>query len=318
MSLIDEYKASLKSMDTEEHIDLYFYRPLGFLWAKFFAWLGVTPNVVTIISIFLGVAGGCLLYYGQPELAWVNWVGMLLIVWANTYDSADGQLARLTKQYSRLGRILDGLSGDFWFVAICVALVLREVDFGDALLGSFFQEHQWMIWTMAVVSGISHAKQAASADYYRQFHLYFLKGEQGSELDSTAQLRPQFEAMSWSKDFWSKLTAWGYLGYTAQQEAFSPSMQRLRAVLRERYGTAEAIPMEFRQWFRQQSLPLMKYTNMLSFNTRTIAMFISVLVNVPWLYFAFEIVVLNLMLVYMTLRHEAICRKAIARLSAAE
>ena len=175
-----------------------------------------------------------------------------------------------------------------------------------------------MIWTMAVVSGISHAKQAASADYYRQFHLYFLKGEQGSELDSTAQLRPQFEAMSWNKNFWSKLTAWGYLGYTAQQEAFSPSMQRLRAVLRERYGTAEAIPMEFRQWFRQQSLPLMKYTNMLSFNTRTIAMFISVIINVPWLYFAFEIVVLNLMLVYMTLRHEAICRRAIARLSASE
>ena len=37
MSLIDEYKASLKSMDTEEHIDLWFYRPLGFAWAKLFA-----------------------------------------------------------------------------------------------------------------------------------------------------------------------------------------------------------------------------------------------------------------------------------------
>lgn len=316
MSLIDEYRASLKSMDTEEHIDLYFYRPLGFAWAKLFAWMGVTPNVVTIISIFLGVAGGCLLYFGQPELAWLNWLGILLIVWANTYDSADGQLARLTKQYSRLGRILDGLSGDFWFVAICVALALREVHFGDGLLADFFPQHPWVIWTLASLAGLSHAKQAASADYYRQFHLFFLKGEQGSELDSTSQLQPQYDTMPWKGNFWKKLTAWGYLSYTAQQEAFTPAMQRLRALLRDNYGSAEDIPMEFRQWFRQQSLPLMKYTNMLSFNTRTIAMFIAVLINVPWLYFAFELVVLNIMLAYMILRHEHICRKAIRRLTA--
>ena len=112
MSLREEYKSSLKSMDTEEHIDLYFYRPLGFAWAKLFAKMGVSPNAVTIASIFLGVAGGVLLYFGQPGLAWLNYVGIFLIIWANTYDSADGQLARMTKQYSRLGRILDGLSGD--------------------------------------------------------------------------------------------------------------------------------------------------------------------------------------------------------------
>ena len=33
-------------------------------------------------------------------------------MWADSFDSADGQLARMTKQYSRIGRILDGLSGD--------------------------------------------------------------------------------------------------------------------------------------------------------------------------------------------------------------
>ncbi len=312
MSLIEEYRSSLKSLDTEEHIDLYFYRPLGFAWAKLFAWLGVTPNVVTIISIILGVAGGALLYYGSPELAWLNWIGILLIVWANTYDSADGQLARMTKQYSRLGRILDGLSGDFWFFSICVAIVLREIDFGDAWLGNYFAEHSWMIWTMAIVSGLSHAKQAASADYYRQFHLYFLKGKDGSELDSVAALDEQYRAVEWKGNFWKKLTMLGYKSYTAQQEALTPRMQELRAKLRERYG--DDIPADYREWFRRQSLPLMKYTNMLSFNTRIIACFVAVIINIPWLYFAFELVVLNIMMVYMIVRHEGICRKAIARL----
>lgn len=307
MSIIEEYKASLKSMDTEEHIDLWFYRPLGFAWAKLFARLGVTPNVVTILSIILGVAGGVLLYFGASPLLWLNYVGIFLIIWANTYDSADGQLARLTKQYSRLGRILDGLSGDLWFFAIYFALVFRELHFGDAWLGDWFASHQWVIWTLAIVAGLSHAKQAASADYYRQFHLYFLKGKDGSELDSTGPLREAYREMSWSGNFMKKLTALVYMNYTTQQEMLTPQMQRLRRLLRERYG--DDVPQEFRDAFRLKSLPMMKYTNMLSFNTRTIAMFISVIIQVPWLYFAFEVVVLNAMLIYMIACHESFCRK---------
>ena len=166
------YKQSLKSMDTEEHIDLFFYRPMGFAWAYLFSKLGVTPNVVTIASIFLGVGGGILLYFGDAAHIWLNYLGIFFIIWANTYDSADGQLARLTKQYSRIGRILDGLSGDLWFFAIYFALVFREINFGDAWPGAnFFAQHQWLIWVLAVAAGLCHAKQAAMADYYRQFHL---------------------------------------------------------------------------------------------------------------------------------------------------
>ena len=58
------------------------------------------------------------------------------------------------------------------------------------------------------------------------------------------------------------------------------------------------------------SLPLMKYTNILSFNVRTIALFAAILVfRMPWLYFAFELTVLNFILVYMMVRHERICAK---------
>ena len=46
------YQLSIKSMDTEELLDLWFYRPLGFRCALFFRKYGVHPNVITIISIF--------------------------------------------------------------------------------------------------------------------------------------------------------------------------------------------------------------------------------------------------------------------------
>jgi phosphatidylglycerophosphate synthase len=315
MTLKEEYRSSLKSMDTEEWFDLHFHRPLGFLWAKFFAKLGVSPNAITVASIFMGVAGGIMLYFHQPHLAWLNWVGMLLITWADTFDSADGQLARMTQQYSRMGRILDGVSGDFWFAAISFALVFRELDFGDSLLGDYFASHQWQIWALAILSGLSHALQAAIADYYRQFHLFFLKGQQGSELDSVSKLDEQYKRMDWGMNFWSKLPLFFYRGYTANQERMTPNMQRLCAALKQRYGEDGVPSQEFRDYFRQLSLPLMKYTNILTFNTRIIACFIAVIINVPWLYFAFEVVVFNLLLIYMITRHEGICKKALTHLN---
>ncbi|MDE7397206.1 MAG: CDP-alcohol phosphatidyltransferase family protein [Muribaculum sp.] len=294
------YRDSLKSLDTEEHIDLFFYRPIGYAWALLAARLGITPNAITIASIFLGVAAGVLFYY--PVL-WINVVGMLLLMWANSFDSADGQLARMTKQYSRIGRILDGVSGDLWFATIYVAICLRE----NATDG-FFSSHPWLIWLIAVVAGLCHAKQAAMADYYRQFHLFFLKGEEGSELDSAAELRKKLNELSWRRNFWSKLTLTFYTNYTVQQEKTAPAMQKLRRELAARFGAANRAPQQFRDDFRSASLPLMKYTNILSFNWRTIALFVSLFVGEPWLYFAFELVVLNNILVYMICRHESVCR----------
>lgn len=300
------YRDSLKSMDTEETFDLMFYRPIGYAWALLAKKVGVTPNAITIASIFLGIGAGVAFYFND---IWINLIGVALLVWANSFDSADGQLARMTRQYSRIGRILDGLSGDLWFAAIYVAICLRE-----NVTSEFFIEHKWVIWVMAVVTGLCHAVQAAMADYYRQFHLYFLKGEEGSELDTASQLWEKFHSLSWKNEFWQKLTLAFYTNYTVGQEKRTPWMQRLRKRLKERFGDTPSA--EFREAFREKSKPLMKYTNILSFNTRTFALFAAILIfRMPWLYFAFELTVLNILLVYMMWRHESICRSFTRELS---
>lgn len=292
------YLESLKSLDTEEHIDLWFYRPIGYKWACLAKKLGITPNAITIASIFLGIAAGIAFYFNN---IWINIAGMALLIWANSFDSADGQLARMTKQYSRIGRILDGLSGDFWFFTIYVCICLRTNEWFP-----FFGERPWLIWVIAVVTGLCHAKQAAMADYYRQFHLYFLKGEDGSELDSSAALQKAYDEVSWKGNFWKKLTMSSYLRYTRNQEDWTPKMQALRAELRKRFPDGK-IPQTFRDDFRKESLPLMKYTNILSFNWRTISLFFSLLIGLPWLYFCIELVIFNGLLIYMVRRHESMC-----------
>lgn len=297
---VSDYQATLKSADTEEWFDLIFYRRIGYAWALLAKRLGITPNAITIASIFLGVGAGVAFYFNN---IWWNLLGVVLLVWADSFDSADGQLARMTKQYSRLGRILDGLSGDFWFAAIYVAICLRE-----NVTSEFFSAHHWVIWVMAVVTGICHGTQAAMADYYRQFHLWFVKGEEGSELEKGSHLVAKFRALSWKRDFWQKLVLMFYTNYTLGQEKRTPQMQRLRVLLSEKFGNH--IPQKFREAFRAASKPLMKYTNILSFNTRTFALFAAILIfRMPWLYFAFELTVLNILMVYMMVRHERICRR---------
>lgn len=297
---LDSYRASLKSMDTEEHIDLAFYRPIGYAWALLARRLGVTPNVITIASIFLGIGAGVAFYFDN---LWINVLGMFLLVWANSFDSADGQLARMTHQYSRIGRILDGLSGDIWFFTIYVAICLRE-----NVTSEFFSAHPWVIWVIAVTTGLFHAKQAAMADYYRQFHLYFLKGEEGSELDSTSALMERYRTLTWGRDFWAKTVLYFYINYTRSQEQVTPAMQRLRQELRRRFPDG-LIPQSFRDAFRAGSLPLMKYCNILSFNWRCIILFCAIFARMPWLYFAFELIALTGLLIYMVIRHERLCRR---------
>lgn len=294
-----EYRASLKSMDTEETIDLCFYRPVGFAWACLFRKLGVSPNAVTIASIFIGVAAGICFY---PTVLWINLIGIFLLIWANSYDSADGQLARLTGQYSPLGRILDGIAGDLWFISIYTAICLRTVQ-----NVGFFEEHKWVIWVVGAMAGASHVLQAAVADRYRQFHLFFLKGKSGSELDSSVEVARRYLSLSWDKNFFNKLIQYLYFRYTSYQEKVTPQMVRFRLALRETFHDQQVAPGIAGQ-FRKLSLPLCKWENFMTFNWRTIFLFASILAGMPWLYFVAELTIFNIALIYTVRRHEAICR----------
>ena len=87
------FRESLKSSDTEETIDIYFTRPIGLVFALLWNRLGIHPNAITILSIFLGVGAGYMFYF--PDVTH-NLMGVALLMLANFCDSTDGQMARLT------------------------------------------------------------------------------------------------------------------------------------------------------------------------------------------------------------------------------
>ncbi len=302
-SIIKGLKASFKSMDTEEFLDIYFNRPFGYVWALFFQKLNIHPNVVTIFSIILGIAAGYCFYF--PDMTHTL-IGILLLIWANHYDSADGQLARMTGKKTQWGRILDGFAGDIWFFCIYLAICLRLTEQPIP----FLSDYHWgiSIWLIAVFAGIvCHSKQCTLSDYYRNIHLYFLKGKNGSELDNFKQQREIFHSLSWKNDFFWKLFLYFYGNYTHKQESLSPNFQKFYNLVRQKYG--EEIPQSLRDEFRTASKPLMKYTNILTFNTRAIALYISLLIGEPWLYFFFEIIVMTFIYIYMHHKHETMSKQ---------
>lgn len=297
--------ASLKSKDTEEWLDVHFTRPIGLAFALLWHKLGVAPNYITVLSMFLGVAAGVMFYFTDFLH---NLFGVMLLMLANFCDSTDGQLARLTNQKSMIGRCLDGFAGDVWFFAIYLAIVLRI--WNQNMLGT---SEPWGFYglALAAIAGIvSHMQQSSLSDYYRQIHLYFLKGDEGSELDTYEAQRAELEKLKGKEGvFWDRAFHSNYQNYCKSQEKRTPEFQKLRKTIETNFRTVEKMPEEWKEEFLKGSRPLMPMTNFLTFNSRAIFIYITCLLNIPWVYFLLEITLYNIIYIYMHKRHEELCEK---------
>lgn len=290
MSDLDkEYEASLKSIETENIIDRIFYRPIGFRIARMLRGTDITPNMVTVISIFVGAAVGFMFYH--DDLSYTI-CGILLLIFANILDCVDGQLARLTGIKSAIGRILDGFAGDIWFASIYVGFALRlSHDYGT----------DWF-FALAVISGLSHLVQANITDYYKTLHLYFISRDKGAEFQTMEQVIARHKEMKLGIN---KTFYFLYRGYSLLQVKATPALQGMLRNLHVRYG--DNIPSDIRVKFRKKSKELMRLIDLLTFNGRTIVMFIVVLTGEVWAYFLYEIIVLNLVLIIAMRKHEKMC-----------
>jgi phosphatidylglycerophosphate synthase len=321
--------STLKSSETEDWLDYRVIRPLSYLWAVLFAKLDIHPNTVTIMSMIIGA--GSAYFYAQPSFYYggtyglmMNIIAVLLLLWADIFDCCDGQLARMTGKKSRLGRILDGVAGFAWFVPIYIVLVYRfycrhDIEFG--WLGIENNEQNTLIATaivfvLGLISGIAGLSgQQRLADYYIQVHLFFLKGEQGSELDNSAQQQKIYDETPWKGNKVWKFFLKNYVAYTRKQEATTPQFQRMMAAIKEKYGSASNIPASLREEILQHSRGVMPFNGALTFNFRTAFFWLFCLCDIPAMNFVWEIVGMGLLWAYTRHRHEAFCKDIADRLT---
>lgn len=296
---MSQIKSTYKSLDTEETLDIVFYRPIGYAIALASKSMGIIPNAITFAGTALGIIGGHLFYYKEMNLIIT---GILLLMISEAMDSADGQLARMTGRFSRFGRILDGFATNLIFLSVYINLCLRLMNDGDTAA----------VWLLAIAAGLSHSVQSAMADYYRNGFIRFAISGKKGELDSSDRIKEKYDRLSWKTDTIEKFFLRIYLNYTVEQETFSPSFVRLKDELERRFATD--IPAGIMETYRRYCKTMMKYCNILTTNTRMIVLFIVVLSDRLYLYFAFEILVLNPLLVYVVMYHERISKRILSDL----
>lgn len=106
---------------------------------RFCADRGITPNMVTSLSLVLVIVAGFLFYHGHFALG-------LAAAWAMTFlDTVDGKLARVTVNSSRFGHIFDHaidlISPPLWYLLWGLGLTSWDPGMPLSLVDAF-----WMIF----------------------------------------------------------------------------------------------------------------------------------------------------------------------------
>jgi phosphatidylglycerophosphate synthase len=223
---------AFKAYEIEELADVYFFRPLGLVFARAARGLGLTPTAVTGVSVAVGAAGAVLL--ARPDLAPL---GFALLIFYGVLDSSDGQLARMTGQSSELGRLLDGVGGYVVYAVIYIVLITAHPEVPLPLVAA------------AAASNVVHAQLY---DYYRGAY---------ADVAIHGRARPASGVPD---------AAWAAAllrGYTAVQRRLIGPHARVEEVLRERSsdgGVAEADRELYRRCFYRP----VRGWNLLGDNTR--------------------------------------------------
>jgi phosphatidylglycerophosphate synthase len=212
------YWRSLKPLEVEEPVDVWIHRPLAYLLARLLLPTSVSPNLVTMGSILLGLAAMTAMlseFIGHMPVA-----GLCIFLSA-VLDCADGQLARMRGTSSSLGRMLDG-------VADCV-VSLAVVGSGSIVVLRARSATWWELSLTAaaiVFTAVTGSFHTASYDHYKNIYLRFTqpKYQEGEDLETALRRR----AESAQKDpLWLRAAWTIYLFYLGSQlnyiRSFDPS-----------------------------------------------------------------------------------------------
>jgi phosphatidylglycerophosphate synthase len=155
MNWYREYKNSLKMAEVEEVIDLLLYRPLAFLVVISVYRTKIKPDHLTLAAMVMGILGGCLYSFGSCQSCIF---GAILYLLFNIFDCSDGQLARIKKNGSAFGRLLDGVADYIAAIAIYVGIAIGYSNNPD--------QPSSMVFLLAL-AGISIIVQESLVDYFR-------------------------------------------------------------------------------------------------------------------------------------------------------
>jgi phosphatidylglycerophosphate synthase len=210
MNLFQDYIKSLKLPEVEEIVDLFIYRPLGLIVVKLVYRTSITPNQLTWMAMLMGLLGSIAFSYGTRS---GYLFGAILLILYDVFDCSDGQLARMKKNGTLTGRIVDGVS-DY----VVATFTYLGIGFGFA----GHSDDPLFYWFLTVLAGFSNALHAFAVDYYRNQFLDYALDRKGILDEDLNQFEAEYGRLvaqnKWSFD---RVIIWIYLKYSRLQMNFS-------------------------------------------------------------------------------------------------
>jgi hypothetical protein len=285
MTLLQEYKNSLKMAEVEEPLDLFFYRPIAFGIVKLIYRLPITPNQVTLLSLGAGLAAAyCFsLGTGGALIAAAIWYAV-----ANILDCCDGMLARLQGSGSPLGRLVDGIAD--WVIAVAIFVGLGiglEISTGDPA-----------VWYLVVAGGLTSALHAVVFDLHQQEYLSGVRGDRSFHSKETEKVEKELGELRGKKgNWWRKAVLRTYMQYLKVQGPVKGKSENKRQVA----------PEVFRQYNRR----VMRWWTLLGTTTNRTLLILAALLHAPFAFLWIVVVAGNLYLLFMLLQQRIASRRMV-------
>ncbi len=287
-----------KCENINDPFDTYVVDYVAIVFTKLFIFLHIIPNVVTVFSMLSGVAGGILLMMNG---VWLNVLGALLVFLSAVFDACDGQVARLTKHYSRMGRWLDGLSDGSVYATLFAACVVRL--WNRPMFDSALAWHVVII-ALGVLAFALYALQCQLPDYYKNLHMFMIDNSHGNELSRAKDLKKEHLA---AKPFsFERFALFAYCLYTGAQERRAPNAQKMLDLI-ETEGKNDRLTDAFYAGSRR----LVMTTNLMTFNLRTLVLLACVFLRVELAALLFDLIVLEPLRVIILKKYEKLCKDVI-------
>ncbi|MBW2279065.1 MAG: CDP-alcohol phosphatidyltransferase family protein [Deltaproteobacteria bacterium] len=102
----------------------YLNRHVSLIVTRMLVGTGVTPNQLTVAILPLGLAAGVAAAFAEHW--WMLLLAGLLLQLQSILDGCDGEIARLTYRYSKLGQWLDTIGDDLTNYCFCLGLAIGQ------------------------------------------------------------------------------------------------------------------------------------------------------------------------------------------------
>jgi phosphatidylglycerophosphate synthase len=284
--------------ELQDPLNFYFYHPLAIRLARLLRPTGISPNMVSVMSLLCLVAATiAFTRMAWPANALAGLVCMLL--W-HIFDGADGDLARMTGKASATGELVDGVCDYAGNIILYVAFAILADDVWGA----------WA-WILAVAAGASHIVQTNHAETQRRLYLWRAYG-----VPWLRNARAAGDDAVFRRDTWfTRYFGFWAVGYVWLSDRMTPASNPIDQAL----AAAEGDPVEterIRATVRAAYAPSMFLPKLLGANPKTFLIAGAMLIGSPIWYFLAMIFGVNAILIVSIVHYQRLAARVAATLSA--